>query len=165
MYQYEVFEINLKGPKPTGSHVHVDVNAEFSLCGETTAVKGFYAGNGIYKVRFYPTKTGVCTYTVTGIVQAGGEEEVLPARDGMHGRVKASGTHFTYEDGSPYYLFGTTVYALLHQERELLEQTLSTLERAPFNKIRICVFPKHYLYNENDPNGMLLNGTRKEIGT
>lgn len=152
MYQYEVFEIALEGPEPKGSHVHVEVNAEFTLCGEITGVKGFYAGNGIYKVRFYPTKTGICTYVVTGVVQAEGAEEVFSARVGMHGRVKAQGTHFVYEDGSPYYPFGTTVYALLHQKQELMEQTFATLEQAPFNKIRICVFPKHYLYNENEPD-------------
>ena len=31
------------------------------------------------------------------------------------------------------------------------EQTLETLKKAPFNKIRMCVFPKDYAYNENEP--------------
>ena len=29
--------------------------------------------------------------------------------------------------------------------------TLATLADAPFTKIRMCVFPKHYAYNENEP--------------
>src|SRR5206468_5266630 len=29
--------------------------------------------------------------------------------------------------------------------------TLATLRDAPFNKLRMCVFPKHYLFNENEP--------------
>ena len=33
-----------------------------------------------------------------------------------HGIVRAVDTHFEYEDGTIYYPFGTTVYALLYQE-------------------------------------------------
>ncbi len=29
--------------------------------------------------------------------------------------------------------------------------TLATLAAAPFNKLRMCVFPKHYDYNHNEP--------------
>jgi hypothetical protein len=32
-----------------------------------------------------------------------------------------------------------------------MNETIETLRHAPFNKIRMCVFPKHYLYNNNDP--------------
>ena len=31
------------------------------------------------------------------------------------------------------------------------QQTLETLKTSPFNKIRMCVFPKHYAYNQNEP--------------
>ena len=31
------------------------------------------------------------------------------------------------------------------------EQTLATLAKAPFNKLRMCVFPKNYAYNRNEP--------------
>lgn len=68
-----------------------------------------------------------------------------------HGMVKAVGTHFEYEDGTYFYPFGTTIYALAHQEESLIEQTLKTLEESPFNKVRMCVFPKHYQYNNNEP--------------
>src|SRR5262249_42412343 len=30
-------------------------------------------------------------------------------------------------------------------------QTLATLKQSPFNKLRFCVFPKHYAYNQNEP--------------
>lgn len=152
MYQYEVFELALKGPIPEGSFVHVEVYANFELNGKNTSVKGFYAGNGIYKVRYYPSEKGICSYAVTGVVQAEGREKVLPARKELHGQVKAKGTHFQFEDGTFYYPFGTTVYAMLHQEKELIEQTFQTLQQSPFNKIRICVFPKDYLYNKNEPD-------------
>jgi len=31
------------------------------------------------------------------------------------------------------------------------EQTLATLRKASFNKLRVCVFPKHYPWNKNEP--------------
>jgi len=33
----------------------------------------------------------------------------------------------------------------------LEEQTLKTLADSPFNKLRMCVFPKSFAYNANDP--------------
>ena len=68
-----------------------------------------------------------------------------------HGMVKAVDSHFEYEDGTFFYPFGTTIYALAHQTPELMEQTFETLKNAPFNKVRMCVFPKHYQYNNNEP--------------
>ena len=68
-----------------------------------------------------------------------------------HGMVRAVGTHFEYEDGTYFYPFGTTVYALAHQEERLIDETLRTLKNSPFNKVRMCVFPKHYQYNNNEP--------------
>ena len=60
-------------------------------------------------------------------------------------------THFGYEDGTPYVPIGTTCYAWTHQGDALEEQTLATLRTAPFNKMRMCVFPKSYAYNANEP--------------
>jgi hypothetical protein len=60
-------------------------------------------------------------------------------------------THFAYEDGKPYVPIGTTCYAWTHQGDQLEEQTLATLRAAPFNKMRMCVFPKSYAYNANEP--------------
>ncbi len=65
--------------------------------------------------------------------------------------VKAKGRHFEYEDGTMYLPFGTTIYALAHQTPELIEETFDTLKTAPFNKIRMCVFPKKYVFNDNEP--------------
>jgi len=56
-----------------------------------------------------------------------------------------------YDDGTPYYPFGTTCYAWVHQTPELQERTLATLAQAHFNKLRMTVFPKSYIYNRNEP--------------
>ena len=124
--------------------------AEFS-CGETVrTVKGFYDGEGRYMVRFLPETAGEWHWKVTGPVSGEGTETCAPAED-CHGLVKAVDTHFEHEDGTLFIPVGTTVYALAHQEDSLVEQTLASLGAAPFNKVRMCVFPKHYDYNHNEP--------------
>lgn len=151
MAQYEMMELSFHGPQPQGSEASVDLCAVFVHGENTTRVKGFYAGSGIYKVRFLPLETGTYTYIVSGVVSAQGSFEAEPARAGKHGPVHAEGIHLRHADGSWYFGFGTTVYALAHQDDALTEQTFETLAHAPFNKVRMCVFPKHYNYNLNDP--------------
>jgi hypothetical protein len=59
--------------------------------------------------------------------------------------------HFSYADGTRYLPVGTTAYAWTHQDEEVEERTLKTLAAGPFNKLRMCVLPKSYTYNENEP--------------
>lgn len=153
MRQYEIFELSLSGPEPSDSYVTTDIAADFLhvQTGEKIHVKGFYAGNSTYKVRFLPQKEGKYQYEVTGAVREKGEFLCECAAKNRHGIVRADGTHFRYEDGTWYYPFGTTVYALAHQTDELTEQTFETLAASPFNKVRMCVFPKHFEYNNNEP--------------
>jgi hypothetical protein len=74
-------------------------------------------------------------------------------RPGVHGPVRvANQFHFAYADGTPYFPIGTTCYAWIHQGETLERQTLESLREAPFNKLRMCVFPKHYRFNENEPD-------------
>ena len=152
MKQYEMFELTFQGEEPEGSYVDVNLTANFTQNGETIKVKGFFSGNGTYKVRYYPVTTGDCHYTVKGVVNAEGDEVCGESLEGVHGMVKADNNHFCYEDNTWYYPFGTTVYALIHQDKALIDQTMETLKTAPFNKIRICMFPKSFEYNQNEPD-------------
>ena len=88
---------------------------------------------------------------------------VLPASAGNHGPVRARGFHFEYEDGTPYYPMGTTAYVWELQREELRRGTLEELAKGYFNKIRFCVFPKHYLYNLHDPVSFPYEGTPCKI--
>jgi hypothetical protein len=151
MNRNETVELTFAGAAPTGSQVAVDVSAKITGPEGTKTVKGFYAGDDTYKVRFLPEAAGTYTYSVTGVVAAEGTVEVKEAREGHHGVVRADGLHFTHQDGKNFAGFGTTVYALAHQSDELMDQTIATLKEAPFNKVRMCVFPKHYNYNHNEP--------------
>lgn len=150
MKKYEMLELAFQGEPPSGSWAEADIQAEFSCRKEDWKVKGFYDGGGIYKVRFLPVAEGEYTWKVYGVVEASGKFDCVVSED-CHGMVQAKGNHFVYQDGTRYLPFGTTVYGLVHQPDELIEQTLKTLEDAPFNKLRHCIFPKHYDYSHNEP--------------
>jgi uncharacterized protein DUF5060/uncharacterized protein DUF4038 len=119
-------------------------------------VDGFYDGDGAYKVRFSPDNEGEWTYGTRSNRreldgQTGAFLCVAPSAKN-HGPVSVRNTYdFGYADGTPYFPFGTTCYAWTHQPVELQQQTLETLRQAPFNKMRMCVFPKWYTYNQDEP--------------
>ncbi len=46
----------------------------------------------------------------------------------------------------------------------MIAQTIETLKRSPFNKIRFCVFPKHYPYNLKEPRSYPYVGTPMDSG-
>lgn len=148
---YEMTELVFQGEAPAGSQVEVDVTAEITDGTKTLYLKGFYDGNRTYKVRFLPEKEGLYHYKVTGIVAGEGTIAAAPADGSHHGIVRAEGTHLRHADGTYISTFGTTVYALAHQTDELTEETFQSLACGAFNKVRMCVFPKHYEYNKNEP--------------
>jgi hypothetical protein len=154
--RWGVYEIALKGPAGGNPYLDVRVGAHFRCGRRTVDVDGFYDGEGVYRVRFMPDETGEWTYATFSDVaaldaKAGAFTAVAPSARN-HGPVRVGyATHFGYEDGTPYVPIGTTCYAWIHQGDQLEEQTLETLRSAPFNKLRMCVFPKSYVYNRNEP--------------
>jgi hypothetical protein len=162
--QWGILEVELKGPSGGNLFEDVEFAATFEQGGEKTEVAGFYDGDGTYRVRFSPEKTGKCTYVTRSNVAAldgkTGEFEVGPPTGNNHGPVKVHNTYqFAYADGTPYRQLGTTCYAWTSQPEELEEQTLETLAASPFNKLRMCVFPKRYTWNENEPPRYAFEGT------
>lgn len=152
MIQYQPFSLTFEGAEPTGTQSVIDLTATFTCQSETKEVYGFYAGGGRYIIRYLPQQTGPVRWTVSGIFSGEGEEECLPYGDGAyHGLVQPVGTTLQYEDGTAFRSFGTTVYAMMHQSQELIAQTVESILASPFNKIRTCLFPKHYVFNENEP--------------
>jgi len=154
--QWDFFEVELHGSDEGNPFVEVELSAEFR-CGDTIVeLAGFYDGDGVYKIRCMPTAIGEWTYQTQSNQpeldgQTGSFTCVEPGA-ANHGPVRVHNQfHFAYGDGTPYYPFGTTCYAWVHQGDELEEQTLQTLAEKPFNKIRMCVFPKHYPFNRNEP--------------
>jgi hypothetical protein len=154
--RWGVFEVALNGPAAGNPFVDVRLGAHFRYRNRVVEVDGFYDGAGVYRIRFMPDEIGEWTYTTSSNAaaldgQSGRFTAVAPS-GGNHGPVRVRYTsHFGYEDGAPYVPMGTTCYAWTHQGDQLEEQTLATLRTGPFNKIRMCVFPKSYAYNANEP--------------
>ncbi|MCB0130770.1 MAG: DUF5060 domain-containing protein [Caldilineaceae bacterium] len=154
--QWSIFELALDGPSDGNPFLDVTLRAEFRQQNRVLAPDGFYDGDGLYRVRFMPDTPGEWTYVTKSNVDAlngqTGSFICTPAGENNHGPVYVHNQfHFAYTDGTPFYSFGTTCYAWAHQGDALEEQTLETLKDAPFNKMRMCVFPKDYIYNENEP--------------
>lgn len=161
--KWDVFEVTISGKQDGNPFVDYKIRGCFQSAQETVETDGFYDGDGIYKVRFMPSIEGEYTFRVFGSFsdeEYTGSFTVTPASEGNHGPVRVANTyHFAYEDGTPYYPVGTTCYVWTHQPQELQEKTLEELSKGYFNKIRFCVFPKHYDYNFRDPITFPYEGT------
>ncbi|MEE2754567.1 MAG: DUF5060 domain-containing protein [Candidatus Latescibacterota bacterium] len=154
--KWDVFELRLDGPTEGNPFIDVIIGARFSFGCRHIDVDGFYDGKGQYVVRFMPDAEGLWRYkTRSGHVsldEHAGTFECLPPGKTNHGPLRVHNRfHFAHEDGTRHQSFGTTCYVWNHQGNKLEEQTLKTLANGPFNKIRMCVFPKHYAYNRNEP--------------
>ena len=149
------FEISCPGYADKNPFIDYAARGVFKHKNETKTVDGFYDGEGVYKVRFMPSFTGEYTFDVSGSFSDktySGSFTVQDAGKNNHGPVRTANTfHFAYEDGTPYYPVGTTCYVWELQSGELQKKTLETLAKGPFNKIRFCIFPKHYEYNLKEP--------------
>lgn len=153
---WDVFELTLTGPEIANPYLDVQLSATFTQDQTRIQVPGFWDGDRKYKIRFSPPLVGSWQYETTSNVpllhdKKGSFVATAPTGDN-HGPVQVFQTfYFRYADGTPYHQFGTTCYAWIHQEESLQEQTLKTLSQSPFNKIRFCIFPKSYVYNQNEP--------------
>jgi len=162
--QWDTCEIELPGPTSGNPFLDVELSGTFECDGEKQTVAGFYDGDGVYRIRFMPNKTGRWTYATASnkpeLAGKSGEFEVVAPTGKNHGPVRVKDTfHFAYADGTPYRQLGTTCYAWTHQPEALEEQTLKTLAASPFNKIRMCVFPKRYTWNMAEPPRYPFEGT------
>lgn len=158
---WDIFEVAIDGPSHGNPFIDVELTADFFPAGsnETAGrqVGGFYDGDGTYRIRFMPDVEGEWTFTTHSNARSmdglEGTFQCSAPDPGNHGPVGvADRFHFAYADGMRYSPIGTTAYAWTHQPKSVQERTLETLAESPFNKIRMCVFPKSYLFNTNEPD-------------
>lgn len=146
---YSVFKI------PIGNIITDELVIEcaiFTKNGKNINISAFNYKKNEYMVYFMPNQLGNWTYKISyKNIELSGEFECIKTNNIFHGPVVTIGEGFSYTDGTRYIPFGTTCYAWTNQERQLQENTLKTLSKSPFNKIRMCVFPKSMPYNHNDP--------------
>jgi len=154
--KWKVFEVTLNGTSDGNPFKEVKLSAQFINDVDTISVSGFYNGNGSYKIRFMPKKEGKWAYTTTSndkkLNNKKGSFACTPALKDNHGPVVVKDTfYFAYADGTSHHSFGTTCYGWVHQGDSLAELTLKTLSNGYFNKMRMCIFPKSYDWNNNEP--------------
>lgn len=163
--KWGLFELRLHGPASGNPYMDVTLQAEFTYLHRTVTVDGFYDGNGNYCVRFMPDHEGEWNvHTRSNVPELDGicaSFDCLPPSPGNRGPVRVyDADRFVYADGTPYRPFGTTCYAWIYQPEELQKRTLTTLKAAPFNKLRMCVFPKWYSFNAIEPEHFPFSGGR-----
>jgi len=153
--RWSVFEASCPGFSDKNPFTDYYIKGIFQSKNENVEADGFYDGEGVYKVRFMPSFADTYNFKISGSFSSeeyAGVFKVTPAAGNNHGPVRVANTyHFAYEDGTPYYSVGTTCYVWTHHPVERQEKTLEELGKGYFNKIRFCVFPKHYDYNLKDP--------------
>lgn len=180
--RYKVFDLELEGHSDGNPFRDCTVSAVFTNGIKDVTVKGFYKGDGLYGIRFMPDEEGTWEYIVKSDDKAldghSGSFICTPAGKENHGRVlvkkdvtarsavnfygSEDDYQFSYEDGTRFQPFGTTCYAWINQDRGTQEETLESLEASPFNKIRMCVFPKFYSYNNKDPESYAFIGNPED---
>ncbi|MCC5930130.1 MAG: DUF5060 domain-containing protein [Cyclobacteriaceae bacterium] len=155
--QWDVFELVLNGPAEGDPYMEVDLTALFMYEGKSLKVPGFYDGEGVYKIRFSPPLQGEWQFetqsNANSLNAKKGKIKAVKPTGNNHGPLQITNTYYLqYADGSPWFGIGTTAYQWTSVKQSIQEKTLQTLSSSPFNKIRMCVFPKHYIYgNETEP--------------
>ena len=154
--KWKIFELTLNGRNTGNPFKEVKLSGSFVQDKDTIVVPGFYDGEGVYKVRFMPKKEGKWSYiTASNDKKLNGKKGnfvCTPALKGNRGPVVVADTlNFAYSDKTPHHSFGTTCYGWVHQGDSLAELTLKTLSKGYFNKMRMCIFPKSYDWNNNEP--------------
>ncbi|MFA9455359.1 DUF5605 domain-containing protein [Halalkalibacter sp. AB-rgal2] len=164
--QWGRFELEFEGTPTDNPFIDSWIKCEFRLGNRKVEVDGFYDGGNTYKVRFMPDKVGEWAFfTISNdpnLDKIDGVFSCIKTTESKQGPVQVSETyHFEYADGTPFYPFGTTAYVWNHQGEELENKTIEALRNSPFNKIRMCVFPKHYDYNLLEPVRYPFEGSLK----
>lgn len=154
--RWKIYEIHLVAMSTGNPYDDVKLTAVFKNKTQEVKVAGFYNGDGKYIIRFSPEQTGNWTYTTeSNLPELAGKKGafscIKPSGDN-HGPIRIANIwYFKYADGTPYFQVGTTCYQWTSESKELQDQTIKTLSTAPFNKIRMCIFPKWYIYNRTEP--------------
>ena len=155
--QWGVEEISLRSSvahKNPFADVHLQ--ARFTSKEKSILVAGFYDGDQTWRIRFMPEQQGSWQFTTISndpqLNSHTGSFEVITPSAGNHGPVRVAKTyHFDYADGTPYFLLGTTLYNWLNRDEVLQNETLETLSKNPFTKVRFGLFPKWYQFNRVEP--------------
>ena len=155
--QWDVEEITLHSQASyQNPFKEVQLQGRFTSNGQSFAIPGFFDGKNTWRIRFMPQQQGSWKFTTISndpaLNNQSGSFIVLPPSANNHGPVRVAKTyHFSYADHTPYFLLGTTLYNWLNRDEALQVETLKSLGKSPFNKVRFGLFPKWYEFNRVEP--------------
>ena len=155
--KWGIYELSLTGPYTGNPYMDVSFSATFTNGSQTVTVPGFYDGDSTYRIRFSPDRNGRWSYETKSnraeLQGRRGSVQCVQPTGNNHGPVRIVNTFYLeYADGSRFYSVGTTAYQWTSVKQSIQEQTIKTLAKSPFNKVRMCVFPKSYSYgNTTEP--------------
>ncbi|WP_339319512.1 DUF5605 domain-containing protein [Paenibacillus sp. FSL R10-2734] len=165
--RWALFETALQSSEiPEKPFRDVRLEATFQIGDREVKVDGFYDGENVFLIRFMPDSVGTWLFSTRSNAPSlnaiHGQFECVEASSSNHGMVRVGSQYgFEYADGTSYMPFGTTCYAWIHQHESLQEATLQELEHSPFNKIRMCIFPKRYAFNMVEPELFPFRGSKE----
>lgn len=121
--KWDVTEISLEASRDyENSYLDVDVTGRFiSPQGKEKSIRAFWNGGSSFIIRFNPDEEGTWTYSISGNnddpgLQKKGSLKVEGKAKQCRGFVRRDAAfpyHFIYDDGSRYYMCGTTYYNIL----------------------------------------------------
>ena len=154
--RFSLTTLTFTGPpdSPSNNAFEIDLVATFRLAdGTTINANGFFDGGSTYRVHFSPPAVGVWTWhtnsSTTKLAGHTGTIRATPAQS--RGPIHSKGFGLYYADGTPAVSVGTTCYQWASKGFAMQSKTLKTLASSPFNKIRMTIFPKWYVYNHANP--------------
>ena len=126
--RWGLYEISLPGPASGNPFVGIELSAVFKNGDRSYQPEGFYDGGGLFKIRFMPDREGPWTYETRSnreeLSGKTGRFLCTPPSSGNHGPVRVRGQyHFAYEDGAPFYPFGTTIYGIKTRDAHLFPES------------------------------------------
>ena len=155
--RWELFELPLSGPSTGNPFTEVQLAATFTMGHRSVAVDGFYDGGGTYKLRPCRTRkaSGVITPPTTPRRSTASPAH-SPARLHSPGCMAPSESQHASLRLRRRHAILSIRHHLLCMDASVRPIAAASCRISPhrahaFNKIRMCVFPKSYQYNHNEP--------------
>lgn len=138
--RWDVFEVQLQGPAEGNPFLDHTLTGIFTGRNESVTVKGFYDGDGIYKIRFMPSFTGKYNFILQSSFIKGSLSGTFFVKDNdekNHGVARIRDTYdFMYEDGTACHPFSSTSYRWYLQSEETMQDTIDSLDKAGIKRLR-----------------------------
>jgi hypothetical protein len=149
--QWSVLELNFAASgRYENPYTAVTLRAVFTGPGGVRqAVKGFWDGGDVFRVRFTPTVRGRWSYVTesndAGLNAKAGSFDCSAPQKGSRGflrRDAAHPYHFARDDGTRFFMFGQTYYGLMRNALagDKWKVAVENTRRAGMNKVRMQVF-------------------------